>query len=272
MTRTKQPLRTTGTEVQYRCVFCGDSPGQNDNLYYNPEKKIFHCFKCGVSGTSGRLKRLSYNLPDHTPLPVRQTTGGPAPANWLEGYQRLEIDQPTGAEWDYATRRGWTGQWEVGTHVNLPFRLVIPIRQDGRLVHYQARGVFPGMKPKYLNPHHRDGWLGKQDGIFYGPSLNGHRFVLCEGPFDAWSISACWGFAGYASLGKELSKAQVARIVSMTDEVIVCLDPDASPSVPAKKLYEAGLKVYVVTGLTTDPADTPRDTLFQKLERAEPWP
>lgn len=267
MIRSRQAVRATADEMIFICCFCDDQTG---HLQYNKKKGCYHCFRCGASGNRRDFHQLAYTIPPvtsqtqsnrHNPeVALFDKALRPLPA-YSSRHQQLLTD--------YALTRGWSGRWEIAEHPSLPFRLVLPVRQNGRLVFYQARTIRTKVKPKYSNPKKGDGWLGGSE-LLYRQEHEDGDVVLCEGCFDAWAISSCRGFTGCATFGKEVSAQQLQQICRITQRPVVALDGDADPEPLCRRLWNRGLLARIAS-LKTDPADTPLEELEQALKEAKPW-
>jgi DNA primase len=93
-------------------------------------------------------------------------------------------------------------------------RVIIPFRWQGRIVGNTARKITVG-KPKYLSDHHSHFVFN-----FDQQSEDQRYTFVCEGPFDALSIS------GVALLTNDIAEQQARIITSLGNEVIVIPDQD----------------------------------------------
>lgn len=116
---------------------------------------------------------------------------------------------------------GWGGDSRAGS------RIVIPVRQEGQLMGWQARYVgeaeWTAREPKYKFP------VGmKKSRLLYNidAAVRYPVVVLCEGATDVWRV----GPMGVAAFGKELSRHQCELLVQKCADkcLVIMLDADAS--------------------------------------------
>ena len=97
-----------------------------------------------------------------------------------------------------------------GKYVN---RIIIPYKEDGELVYFQARLLFnTGMK--YLNPTSREYGVKSSD-ILYPFDANKDYVLITEGPIDALTLQRC-GFNATALQGSNLSRTQLDALGQRT--------------------------------------------------------
>lgn len=97
-------------------------------------------------------------------------------------------------------------------------RVVMPIRQGGELVYWQARG-FDTAQSKYLNsPTPKDGLTVKYGMHHAGP------LVLTEDNLSAWKVGRVC--AAWSIMGTALPDKSLMEVVNTKRRVILMLDPD----------------------------------------------
>lgn len=151
-------------------------------------------------------------LPDgFKSLAIGNSTVAKAARNYLKN-RGFDINKLAAMGWGYCTKGKYFGY------------IIIPFKEDGRLVYFNAR-LFIGNGPKYNNPDTSDTGLGKSFIIYNREALYMYRTVyLCEGALNAETI----GERGIASGGKAISRYQVNQIIkSPVERVIILFDPDA---------------------------------------------
>lgn len=100
----------------------------------------------------------------------------------------------------------------------LPSRVIIPFFHNGRLIGHTSRTILEKEEPKYKADYNKNIVFGA-DNLF----LDNRKFVIvCEGPFDAISIS------GVAIMGKTANEHQISMINSSNKHVIYVPDRDAA--------------------------------------------
>ena len=98
-------------------------------------------------------------------------------------------------------------------------RIVIPYIEDHRMAYFQARSIDKNNKLRYMNP----AGLGSKDFVFNYDKLNDDELIICEGPFDAMSLSEqtatcmCSGDLSPKQLIKIFGKAKPKTIIYVPD-------------------------------------------------------
>ena len=237
------------------------------NLCYNPEKKIFHCWKCKQQlgtkgfvhklvktfGTKENLERLNLILPEYRTNLVNvfekpQINYGLITCKLPGGYFPLNKHRNSDLyhkAHDYVVNtrkvspllidKFKIGYTETSNHKN---RIIIPsFNEFGKLNYFEAR-AFLNIKPPYLKPSDPD----KDIIIFNESMINWNLPVyLVEGPFDMLRIpnSICM-------LGKAPSYALINKILEKQPKIILCLDEDAfwETKDVYKMLDSLGIDIY----------------------------
>ncbi len=113
-------------------------------------------------------------------------------------------------------------------------RVVIPVRDNGSLVYWQARAAVPGKgRPKYLNPAHGKRetlvatWAGENDGV-----------VLCEDFLSAYRVWKSSGYSSFSLLGTDLSDPILVRLLAVRGPAIIWLDGDKAGRAASKKIQQ----------------------------------
>lgn len=166
--------------------------------------------------------------------------------------------------WDYLRDRGYSNdeiEW-LSDYYNLHFtitgdfayRLIIPIYNEyGELVNWTGRTVSSSLSPRYRA-------LPESEAIAPGKMLlgahklltGGELLVVCEGPMDAFRVSAAGydcGVFGTCLFGTNISPEQSVLLRELHhrfDEVVLSVDPDARMRT-AGMLMRAGLKLPNLT-------------------------
>jgi len=253
--------------INIPCPYCTGNPG--NHLGYNIEQEYFFCWRCGhkpvtkvietLLGVNWRkakelirkyegkshnpakkltLKRKSFILPHAVPL--NESPGGKfyfkkrgfslKEALSLESLFELKITQP-GAVID---------------QMDLSYRVLIPIKYQGKVVSWQTRDMSGNSPLKYIScPEARE--LIHHKHIFYNDD-GGDEAVLCEGVFDVWKVTLA-GYRAICGFGVELTKEQIFRLMKMK-KVLIFFDPDVAGQSKADLLYKqllfSGVDVWKV--------------------------
>lgn len=104
-------------------------------------------------------------------------------------------------------------------------RIIIPYYdKNGVLIYWNARDIFGKSNSKYLGPPKEIG-VGKEDVIFMAGKWpqKGETLYLCEGEFNAKSLSMCEFFSA-ACGGKNMSEKQALMLADY--KIVICLDRD----------------------------------------------
>lgn len=103
--------------------------------------------------------------------------------------------------------------------------VVFPISRDGYVYGWQARKVDP--KPDEPRLLTKTGFNKSKHLLNYDVAKSMDSIILVEGPFDCIKVAQA-GFGAVCSFGKEVSKKQIAMLLSSSaSRIYVGLDPDA---------------------------------------------
>lgn len=237
-------VNSNGESNFEQCPSCGDSKW---HFYFNADKEVGHCKKCGYSPNRRRLVR-DLDLEDETPSLIETLV------DRLDAFDRVlavsgldDSDDPDCVDipiplpdkmvpaWRSSDAMSYLRKRRVSladVHLyemsfvskgRLHDRIVLPIRDiTGSVKGYVARTIKPDVNPKYRYP------AGLQVSHFlYGEDLirkGCEEVVVVEGPFDRIRV----GKDCVASFGKNLSEAQVDKLMSFEPKSVVLMwDPDA---------------------------------------------
>lgn len=118
-------------------------------------------------------------------------------------------------------------------------RVVIPVRDNGSLVYWQARAAVPGKgRPKYLNP-----LAGNRAALVAYWSGTDEELVLCEDFLSTYRVWKASDKCAMALLGTDVSDAILSRIVSADARVCIWLDSDKAGRQASSKI-QAKLRLY----------------------------
>lgn len=288
-------------EYEVICPACEKrlgTPDTSGNLGVNVDKGVFHCWRCGWSGTlkglGGALQESddcdawTVSLPRATAQKARW-----APLDYPEdvlpnGFVEVDPENPPsfyGARvLAYLRGRGLDdkaiGRLHPGYTLDYPEngqqdcrgRVVLPIILGGRVVSYVAR-TLGTQTPKTLNPKLPPG-LGKPLwGLDEIPLYS--WLVVVEGIFDALATPR-----GVAVLGDRLTKEQRYRLLAKCPKLIVFLYDGDAPGKRAayrdaramREISSAEIKIAALPP-GKDPGDYQGDLLMLRgsIELAKRW-
>lgn len=241
------------------CPHNGNTPDtrQRGGIIKNGDGVSYHCFNCGfkASYVSGRhltrkmrqllswlgasddiISKLSLEALkiesdqkelEAVTLPTLPDKSLPNNTQTIE-QALIANPEPVIAVADYILSRGFdiTEDWMWSPE--LPDRVIIPFRYEGRTVGYTARKITDG-KPKYLSDQ-TPGYVFNLDA-----QANERPVVLVvEGPLDALSIG------GVAILGADIMDKQAMLINRLGKQVIVIPDRDYDGARTVERAIELG--------------------------------
>lgn len=236
---------------------CGE--GKCMQVSRNPKGVGYWCHRCQDKGF----------LPIQRPLAERiaELTA----AREAEGQARMSLALPMPAEYD---PQQWPDKARVwlykagmsnddimaqGFYYNgRMLRVVMPVRQDGKLVYWQARG-FDAAQAKYLNP--------VIDRSTIAPTYGqGDVHVLTEDILSAWKVGCVT--KATSLMGVRLNDTLLAQLVADRKPIVVALDPDppgiAGAQQVAARCRMVGLRTEILH-TRLDPKCLPRLEIKQCL-------
>lgn len=243
-----------GSWMKSKCPFCGRDLKFGINLSDNRT----HCFRCGKSPSPIDLVihlEGSRNYSDALRILEKEDYQGYSfKEEKVELRERKEIYLPEGFKLitmgksqlaksarAYVKKRGFTIKqaedmgWGYGTEGKYFGYLIMPFRERGQLVYFNAR-IFMGNGPRYNNPENTTSGLSKSQLWYNSDALDMYDTVyICEGLIDA----ATMGVRGISSSGKAISLYQKCQLIkSQVQKVVILLDPDAK-----KKAIELAIEL-----------------------------
>jgi len=222
-------------EVRFCCPYCvniGKPPDTKFHLYVNLTKGVGYCFRCGkVLRFSKDLKTIiSFNGTKNTYTNIRKTL------SFLKEIPKCrEIYDTPAFEFLMAKLSGiysidfikkFIEEYDLKLCVDkkypyLYYRIMIPIKFNGKLVGFQFRSIF-GEEPKYLSLGYQKENIKSY--LFNYDRAKSEKIVyLVEGVFDILPIQD----RAVAVFGKYLTENQI-NLVKLTWEFpVVVFDRDA---------------------------------------------
>jgi hypothetical protein len=236
--------RFKGTEFSIRCVNkeCEDNYKNNKyKLGINVITGKFHCWRCGLKGSS-----FSYflKLINEKPIQIKQVseikqrifnmikftkTNEKTIINKIELPEHCINPLTSNLAMDYLKNRNITKEHinyydlQYSTMGKFAYRIILPVYDYAKnLIYYQGRHIFNGI-PKTLNPK-----IDKSGAIFNYNNISKDKdyLIITEGGFDCMTVfdSNC-----IALFGKELTDKQLHKIklLNWIKRVVIMLDGDA---------------------------------------------
>src|SRR5437870_4566802 len=324
------PLKKSGHDWKGLCPFHGE---KTSSFYVVPDKKMFHCFGCGVSGDAikfvmqmeGRSFRESVEQlaneagvdltppdPEEARRSARRASLGEVNEKACTFYERVLWEHPKGeVAREHLRKRGITEDtakaWRLGYAPNLwdslvkshalqgvqpalieeaglgvprkkgqglydrfRGRLMIPIRESGRIVGFGGRLLEGQSEAKYLNSP--DTPLYQKGGVLFGldrarQSIRDKRDVLIvEGYFDVIGLHQGRVENVVATCGTSLTSRHLELLEKAGAESVVFLfDGDAAGVRAAQRASEiAAAKGIPARVLNPPEGEDPDELLLRK--------
>ena len=232
---------TSSGEIRFNCPFCveiGKPPDSKYHLYVNPRKGVFHCFRCGKSGS------LSI-LPKHYVQTIMSVSSKIVDFEKVEEVEEVKLSFPNGyqkvagqaqliSEMYLAMRLGISIE-DLKTKIPKEFYSIVVNKTNsdiwlmfksytwaGDMDYYVLRKVG---KHDFLNPSGVKKPLFK----FSITSLGlGKPLFITEGIMDALSVYKEYNCPSVALLSKTITHKQLLELYDYSPEtVVVALDGDA---------------------------------------------
>lgn len=264
------PYTTSGKNVtrnwvNISCPFCGD---RSNHLGISLEFLGFNCWVCGEKGNIYKLvmhlEGISYyqartlleKYPAGILFPYQQDTKIVDPTRHisLEGFDIIAPDLHA----DYLKTRGFDPEeiqrkyqirfcYQIG---RFPYRIIIPVILDGKVVNLTARDVTGEQAPKYKNLSNDEAIRPMKDCLYNFDSVS-DRIIIVEGVTDVWRI----GQGSVATMGTEYTLKQIALIMKKDiKKAFILYDADATRK--AEKLAnELSILIPTVEVITLDSGD-----------------
>lgn len=269
--------------VGFECPFCA---GAKEHCGVSLSHKCFSCFQCGEKGSPVKLIRQILNCSwAHAYEIIKKyssVSGKPDPIPCLPGKKAVELpplrSSLTGPGGRYLRQRGFDpefietkyGVTETGPIGDYPYRLVIPIYMNNKLVSFTTRDYTGKNEPKYKAQSPKDSVIPVRDCLYNIDTVT-DKVLIVEGPADVWRM----GDDAVALFGVSLSKKQQEILFHLAvhfgtlKKVVILLDPGAEK--PADRIYHtlsSFIKdIKIVELLGSDPAElTQQDAYNLKLQ------
>ena len=286
-------MGTSGSNLIIKCIFCGD----DRHLWIDPDKGVFHCFKCEAKGNNisflmahlnKSFKEITELINDNKTLELNdiyEELLGLYEARSNESdrlidnlsFYEMAIPDSHCVELDVASET--CKKYLISKrHHSLAFlkkygfkfcvqgyynnRLIIPIETLGHKS-FQAYSIKKSDK-KVLNPK------GSKKSLFlylYNYFRKEDIVILTEGIFDALRL-VNFGYNSMAILGKTLSNQQKKLLLkTKIKEVVFCLDNDAYEDMVREaellsKVFDGKVSIIQLGETDKDPGDITNKEVF----------
>lgn len=247
ITHREHGQKTTKGWVQVQqCPFCF---GDNYYLGINIQNAYFHCWFCGASGSISHLIKHLLNTTYRHSKKIADEYGWvpyfDQAQGQIEGSEEVKIAGLTTLRKihiDYLKRRNFDhnmlehryriqANYTVG---RFPYRIVIPVFDNGVLVNSTSRDVTDQQQERYLSLSNSEAIIPIKECVYnIDVPLPNDNLLVVEGPFDVWRI----GGATVSLFGTAFKTAQVMRIVSKCPrKVFILFDSEPEAQKNADKL------------------------------------
>lgn len=239
--------------VNIKCVFCEDT---SDHLGISLTLPAVKCWKCGKHSLYDTIQKL---LPFENPKQIiKQYDTNLIINNKLDkklNYNNTEIKLP-GSKLEkchklYLQKRGFDPDYIEekyklqGTLYDskYPYRIIIPIYFNSKLVTYQTRGITKDTK--YINCLPNKEIIPIKETLYNLDNCKEDFIVVTEGVFKVMKL----GDNSCCTYGKNFSNIQI-KLLSKYKKVFVYFDPDSAGKDGAEKLNSVldslGIETYII--------------------------
>lgn len=249
-------LRDNGINFQYqskewvniRCPFqdCND---HSRHMGINVNDGFFHCWLCGRAGKVeflakyilsttyrhakeivSRYSKGIFNEEPDTPHAEAVRIAG------LTNLQGIHIDYLESRGFDHISIINKYGIKACHTVGRFPYRIVIPVYDDGEFVTCTARDVTGTQAKRYLSLSNQESVVPIKHCVYNIDNCHGNSILIVEGPFDVWRI----GGATVSLFGTSFTDDQVMRIVAkFPKNIYILFDREDQAQQHAEKLAKS---------------------------------
>lgn len=257
------------------CPSCGDT---HSHLYFNVEKRVGDCKKCGYTPTLFELlsrlegisiaearDRLSADSPrqyrssgelnleyEDNPLPRFFQPFDGKPEDHPDRFVNYLSDR--GLTWDQIKTFG-LGYCRGGKYM---WKVIVPVRMFGKTVSFQARDITGLADAKYRNPDDK-GMNEFARYIFNFDTARAYPHVfVAEGVFDCMNQ----GYDCVGTFGKKISAVQLHLLRTYWERVTLLFDPDAAlETLKLSRQLSQLMPIRFILWEGGDPGETPRSEI-----------
>lgn len=256
-------------ELRFNCIFCDDS---RYHLYVNTKKKLYHCFKCGISGrTNIGNDYINHTYFEKLEQPEKRDIQSklqlpPAVEGLLTKAALKYLVDRNIFESDVERHNIYAASYK-----SLYFgRVIIPCNAyAGYADYFTARAYTRLAFPKYINPESPKSkcFVSPEKHDIYWPQLwDSNHVMLVEGPFDY--LKASRHGRCIALLGKELNKEVARYIISNFSMVYVMLDnglKEKESALIIKDRLQIHVNIRILECPKKDPGEMIPDDFYKLL-------
>lgn len=248
-------------EITLTCPFC-DKPR---HLYFNVKKRVFHCFKCGKSGTASMLERMGMSLSNMGMVDII----GDVCYNLSDGVSVPPPHQAMSTQSEaYFAERG------VHPAIYNMIEDKTYETDDGLVFFFPDEDYWQVRRWKHLgNPRWTNPTLAARTpavGVVYHlrTTFDNSVVVLVEGVFDVLRVAPYANAA--ASLSSTIHDTQILGLLDRGyDAVIYMPDRDVPTTTRAKNISRLGAHLIVMVGPydSDDPGSATDEELKYAIQR-----
>lgn len=260
------------TEVAVNCPFCTER-GRDEDKYYklgiNMVTGEGHCFRCGWATKKYALRAFLSKLGEHAAMEDLEGVEAATPEKKVKpklpkDYEPLTLedahDDLTGGAWKYLKDRGISDMQILRNGIGVSmsgkyaYRIIFPVRLEGKLKGFVARDYTGRSSIRYLNS------LGEKSLYNLMKPTPRKTVILSEGVFKALRIERATGTRSSAVLGNTITEEQVQQLLAFGYERVVFWPDHDSAGIKgllesSNRLIDCGLRVSVIYPIPDTPAD-----------------
>lgn len=266
--------------INTRCPFCSGHEGYH--LGWNLDGEYYNCWRCGFHPTISAISKLAgIGYKDAKLLIQKHTIGKSKRKQKTEFTPPKELDFPKNMTDLEARHRHYLHsrnfndieietKWGIkatGKISDLPWRIIIPITFNNKIVSWQSRDITNLAELKYKSCaknkeiiHHKN--------ILYGADNAGNKTIIVEGVFDAWRL----GYGAVATFGSKVISNQILLLAERFSDVFWLFDPEKKAQENAEensaRLINIGVNSSVIEWKwnANDPAELRPDEVLKIRE------
>jgi len=244
--------------VNIKCVFCEDN---SDHLGISLTLPAVKCWKCGKHSLYATIQKLAPF--ENTEQIIKQYNTNLVITNKINkklNYNNTEIKLPgsklPGSKLEkchklYLQKRGFDPDYLEekyklqGTLYDskYPYRIIIPIFQNNKLITYQTRGI--AKDTKYINCLPSKEIIPIKETLYNLDNCNEYFIIVTEGVAKVWRL----GDNSVCTYGKNFSLKQI-QLLERYKKVFIYFDPDSAGIEGANQLNNVldslGIETYII--------------------------
>lgn len=288
----KIPVIDSGVSVTrgwigLNCPYCGDG---DFHLGFNAKRNLFSCWRCGTKPfmktmvllTGLNVKEINKELPAYYIKPEEEDETQiirPSTIEFPAGTMPLQTRHKR-----YLKSRGFDCEevekiWGLkGTleDSDLPWRVIIPITFQGKMVSYTSRDITDKSKMKAITCENEKEVIHHKDIVFGFDQVNSNTVIVTEGPFDAMKL----GPGAVCTFGIKYSEEQIELLGAFKNIFIVFdskIDKNGNETEEQAQFQAERLadslsimsNVWIIDDFKTDPADFHKRQVDKLRKRIE---